>query len=447
MLRKERNIIEIVKDCALKAPGKWIVGLSGGADSVALAHILHLIGKDFLAVHCNFSLRGAESRRDMLFTEEFCKSLAIPLETTTFDAAKFAEDNKLSIEMACRKLRYDFWDGMLESGEFSRIAVAHHADDNIETMLLNLLRGTGIAGLRGMHSDTGRIIRPLLSATRKDIMDYIADNGLDYITDSSNLSSDYRRNYLRNIVLPDISAKWPSYRQSLEKTIHVLSEQEKIISNATDTVLQKNPGTLSYGDISKFPSPLTLLHAFASDKGFGISQIEEMASLACASEPDSQKHGRVWNGRYNYKIFSTPTGFQLADTSSDDICYSGTLPPGFKTETFNNTPEVFDMVKATPLSQLWIPDDISNYIFRHPQAGDRIEPLGMIHGSSLLSDIMKEARLTMQRRREIWVSQRKDNGKIIWVEGLKRSRTDLITVNHSQIYLISPIPGHKESYG
>lgn len=440
MEHNKRNIIEIVRKSALRAPGRWIVGVSGGADSIALAHILQRIGKDFLAVHCNFSLRGEESVRDMQFTRNFCESMRIPLETAVFDAARFAEENRLSIEMACRKLRYDLWDRMLSSGAFSRIAVAHHADDNIETMLLNLLRGTGVAGLRAMSHDTGRIIRPLLSVDRNEILNYLNENGLEYITDSSNLSSDYRRNYLRNIVLPEIEVKWPSYRRAISKTIRVVAEQEKIISHATEVIISKSPGNLSYSDITDFPSPLTLIHAFASRKGFGISQIEEMTSLACSPTDDSEKHGREWRGSDSYKIFSTTTGFQLVDISDDDIRYDGTLPPGFSVQIVANSPAVMNRVKSTPLTSLWLPNEISGYIFRHPAEGDRIEPLGMRYGSSLLSDIMKDARLSMKRRREIWVVQRKDNGKIIWAEGIKRSRNDLITDSDTQILLISPEP-------
>ena len=176
---------------------KVLVAISGGADSVALLHILLSIGYRCHAVHCNFHLRGEESIRDEQFVTTLCSKWKVPCEVVHFDTRNYAEEHKLSIEMAARELRYKEFERIRNDKELDVIAVAHHQDDAVETLLLNLIRGAGINGLTGIRMTNGYIVRPLLSLTRNEIIHYLNDIGQSYVTDSTNLTDEYARNKVR----------------------------------------------------------------------------------------------------------------------------------------------------------------------------------------------------------------------------------------------------------
>jgi tRNA(Ile)-lysidine synthase len=171
-----------------------LVALSGGADSVVLLRLLLRLGYRCHAVHCNFHLRGEESLRDEHFVTELCQALGVPCEVVHFDTTSYAAQHKLSIEMAARELRYREFERIRHERSLDAIAVAHHQDDAVETLLLNLIRGAGINGLTGMKVRNGHVVRPLLSLTRQEIIDYLDRLGQPYVTDSTNLTDEYARN-------------------------------------------------------------------------------------------------------------------------------------------------------------------------------------------------------------------------------------------------------------
>ena len=174
--------------------GKVLVALSGGADSVALLRVLLSSGYSCECAHCNFHLRGEESDKDELFVQHLCDRMGAKLHLAHFDTRSYASANKLSIEMAARELRYAWFEELRAQVGANAIAVAHHRDDSVETFLLNLLRGTGIDGLRGIPAHNGRVVRPLLQQSRADILDYLHAIGQDFVTDSTNLQDEYLRN-------------------------------------------------------------------------------------------------------------------------------------------------------------------------------------------------------------------------------------------------------------
>lgn len=219
-----------------------LCGLSGGADSIALVLALQAAGCDVKALHCNFHLRGEESQRDERFVSDFCRRRGIGLTVKHFDTAAAAEQTKESIEMAARRLRYAWFRQMAKqlSGETARpvyICVAHHADDNVETLLLNLIRGAGLHGLTGMRvvNDSG-IVRPFLQTTRREILALLEDWGETFVTDSSNACFCYRRNRIRHELLPLLREMNPSVDETLRRTMALLAEAEA-------TLLQKAPET------------------------------------------------------------------------------------------------------------------------------------------------------------------------------------------------------------
>ena len=192
-----------------------LVGLSGGADSVALLGVLVRLGYPCIALHCNFHLRGEESDRDEAFACEFAESLEVPFHKIDFDTISYAGERHLSIEMAARELRYAWFEEMRERLGGQATAVAHHRDDNVETVLMNLIRGTGIRGMSGIRPRNGFIVRPLLCVSREDILAWLADQGYAYMVDSTNLSDAYTRNFIRLNVLPLLEEINPSARNTI----------------------------------------------------------------------------------------------------------------------------------------------------------------------------------------------------------------------------------------
>ncbi len=243
-----------------------IAGISGGADSTALLIALKAANANVTAIHCNFHLRGEESMRDQFAVESLCKKHDVPLSVVDFDVEKFRCGRGISVEMACRDLRYEvFYKAMNTSGT-DRIAIAHNADDNIETLFINLFRGSGVTGLRAMLPDTGTLIRPLLNISRKDIEAYLIDKGETFVVDSTNLESDYRRNFIRNEIMPLIETRWPSVKKTILTTIENLRGEECVLRWAEKELLPKED-FLPMQSIFNSPNKFWLIYRFATKHG------------------------------------------------------------------------------------------------------------------------------------------------------------------------------------
>ena len=213
-----------------------LVALSGGADSVALLRLLLAVGCDCRALHCNFHLRGEESMRDERFVRELCERFEVPLMVRDFDVAAWQQNHGGSVEMACREMRYQWFEQERQRQQCGLIAVAHHADDQVETFFLNLMRGTGVRGLAGMKRLSGYIWRPLLGITRGQLLHYLEAIGQDYVTDSTNAQNEYRRNRLRNSVLPVIEHDFPNARARILDTMDNLNQDYNLFT----TLVQQN---------------------------------------------------------------------------------------------------------------------------------------------------------------------------------------------------------------
>lgn len=405
-----------------------LVAISGGADSVALLVAAHRIaprlGLRVEAVNCNFHLRGAESDRDSQFTAQLCQSLDIPLHSLDYDVEAFmASHPDLSLEMACRELRYSDFFRIMEQEGFDRVAVAHNSDDDIETMMLNMLRGSGIRGLKGMEQDNGRVIRPLLNVSRKEIEEYLQTLGIDYITDSSNLTSEFRRNFIRRNVLPLLETRWPAAKKTLSKTVGILKEESVIIedyyrrqlqelSPQKDTLLIYSEG-VSVGTVWRF------LEQFG-----GNPEIAE--EILSALDKDFEQ--RTWRLSERYEAVLERDRLFIVDSEEE------VLGPVFTWTPHEMSPELMAEVKANrDHNIIYLPSDESAYILRSPKTGDRMAPLGM-RGTRLVSDIISDARLDRRQKSQIRVLERKSDGEIIWVSGLKRSRHDLLSPSSPLIH-------------
>ena len=248
-----------------------LVGLSGGADSVALLSVLVRLGYACVALHCDFHLRGEESERDAAFARTFAESLGVPFYQTDFDTVAYAREHHLSIEMAARALRYAWFEELRERLGAQAIAVAHHRDDSVETVVMNLIRGTGIRGLIGIRPRNGFVVRPLLCVSRADIVAWLENQGIRYVTDSTNLSDAYTRNFIRLNVLPLLERINPSVREAIARSAEHLSAVASVyayeIARAREEVIVSE-GCLSIEALCRFPAPEAILYELLKEYGF-----------------------------------------------------------------------------------------------------------------------------------------------------------------------------------
>lgn len=270
---------------------KVLVAVSGGADSVATALCLKNIGLELIVLNCNFHLRGEESDRDFLFVREFCEIKDIPFTSIDFDVKEYMAIHKgKSIEMACRELRHEWFENNLLSTGFDRIATGHNADDNIETFFLNMLRGSGTRGLKGMTRDNGKIWRPLLSFHRKEILEYLESLNQGFVVDSTNLKSDFRRNFLRNEIFPLLRKEWQGFDSAMDKTISNISDENNLIEEFIKDNLPLPLQPLDVNKVITSKAPLLLLKRYIDPLGPFSSTIEEILAAIKANKP----HIRRW---------------------------------------------------------------------------------------------------------------------------------------------------------
>lgn len=410
----ERCVREAV---GVLAPGRdprdvrLLLGLSGGADSVALLLALRAARVDVRAVHCNFSLRGGESDRDERFVRELCLRLSVPLEVRRFDTRRYCSQRRLSLEEGCRSLRYDLFREEMARQGCVRVAVAHHADDNAETFLLELMRGAGLRGLKAMLPDNGEVVRPLLGCTRADITAYLESAGETFVVDSTNADIDFSRNFVRNEVMPLLATRWPSAAASIARSAECLREDFMLLLPLIQSTGAKD--RLDYSELESSGAPRSLLYYFISTVGGTRHTAGEMLDVWRRG-----RVGAVWH-LDGTDIVSGRRGFEK-------VAHACFRLPELEIETFAADADILRQVREPDGNRtLWLGEDPSDFRLRPRRTGDRISPLGM-KGSSLVSDIVKDAHLDAAESRGAVVLEHIPTGEIVWVPGLKRSRRHLI---------------------
>lgn len=372
------------------ADGPIIVGLSGGPDSVALLAILRDLGYDCIAAHANFHLRGDESNRDASFARRMALRLGARIEMTDFDIEAYRRDNGGSIEMACRSTRYDWMQELAARYGASAIAVGHHRDDNIETILLNLTRGTGIAGLTGMGLRRDNIIRPLLFTPREEIIAFLQNRGLDYVTDSTNGENDYLRNRLRNIAIPALTRAVSTAKEGIISSATRLDEAEAFYRRAIDAAIasaSKDEGSsISLPALKEQWGPSASLIIYEHLRADGISR--STAADMFKASPGARFDGREY--LYTIDLDGSLSRRRQGERVNPDFPFIISLLPidQFKPER-NPAVAYFDekVLEHKLTSRTW-------------QRGDRMHPFGMA-GSKLLSDLFVEARINADDRPDV----------------------------------------------
>ena len=422
--------------------GKYIVALSGGADSVSLLfvlkHLEHELGIDVEAAHCNFHLRGAESVRDEEFCKQLCERLSVPLHLIHFDTQAYADLHRVSIEMAARDLRYGYFENLRRDIEAQDICVAHHRDDSVETVLLNLVRGTGLRGLRGIQPRNGNIIRPLLSLSREDIVQYLGALGESYVTDSTNLHNDVKRNKIRLDVMPLLRELNPSVSQSIFESSLRVGEALKVFDEAMKqsiadvtatspshhlTISPPHHLVISVERLKQQPSPEYTLHEILSSYGFTSAQIEQIYGSL-----DTCSAGKIIASDSHELAFDRGSLLVQPRTNVADAVRSMRIP---ETGTYVFSDSLKIKVAAEDCGDDYVPSraadcvclDASNIKFpltlRHIEQGDRFVPFGM-NGMKLVSDYLTDRKKNVfEKRAQLVVTDAQQ--RIVWLVG---ERTD-----------------------
>lgn len=405
------SITESVKEVLGRhAHGRLIAAVSGGADSVALLRALLDAGCDVVVCHCNFHLRGEESDRDQAFVELLCSELGVRLETVQFDVERYMAEkgDSVSVEMACRDLRYRRFEEMRLRLGASHICVAHNSDDNAETFMLNLLRGTGIAGLRGMFEVNGRhIMRPLLRCSRRQIEDYLGRLGQTYVTDSTNLESLYRRNSIRLEIMPVIRRFFPGADAAISATIDNLGATERFYRQALEEKRRhySADGAIDLEAlINNEPEAALIIYEWFAPEGLTMSQAMDIVRRPIVTGRRYPLHAGSLITDRGRLLRADDTEPDLASTISYEIKPASEFNPV-------RDPDVayFD---ASVL-------DGGGWEVRSWREGDRLEPFGM-KGSRKVSDVLSDAKVPLDMKRRVPLLVK--DGRVLWVAGIRASR-------------------------
>lgn len=417
---------------------KLLLATSGGIDSMVLADLFLKNGLNFAIAHCNFNLRGTESNQDQQFVEQYCLKNNIPFFTTSFNTQKFAEDYQLSIQLAARKLRYEYFYELIKESHFDFVATAHHLDDSIETFFINLSRGTGIDGLTGIPMQNDKIIRPLLDFSRKDIENYASDNKLSWREDSSNTSDYYLRNKIRHHLTPILRELNPSFALSFQQTLKHLKQAQSLRDDASKIVYKKivedeaDFKKINLKELKILPNYKAYLYHWLQPLGFTAwEDIYNLVDAKTGKQIFSENHQLLKNRDFLIiapKTKHTDEKFIIERHTSEvnfniKLLFCKVSKPFFST---NKTIFVDDEKLRYPLT------------LRRWKTGDIFHPLGMNGKSKKVSKFFKDEKLSRIEKENTWLLCSNDD-EIIWIIGKRadeRFKINHTTKNILQIDLV-----------
>ena len=415
MLRRIQQFIE--KNQLLESRKLYLVGLSGGADSVALLLILRELGYRIEAAHCNFKLRGEESDRDEIFVRELCAHYNIPIHVIHFDTKEYANLHKVSIEMAARDLRYGYFRQLCKDINAEGVCIAHHRDDAVETLLMNLLRGAGIHGLTGIRPKNDIVIRPLLCVSRQEILEYLDSIGQSYVTDSTNLIDDVLRNKIRLRVLPLLEEIAPGATVNIDKTANYLREAEQVYEaemQREKSMLSIDAGEVSITELLQQPSPSAFLHEWLSPLGFNTSQTEQILH-AVNGEPGRE----FMSATHTLVVDRTSLLVEPIRPAmkSIKIPEAGTYRYDDATTYKIDITDEINISKSADVATIDADKVKFPLTIRPIENGDWFIPYGMT-GRKLVSDYLTDKKFSvLQKRRQLVLTDAL--GSIIWLVGCR----------------------------
>lgn len=398
------------------------LAISGGKDSVCMAHLLEEMQVPFVMVHVNFQLRGAESDADALFVREFgaklryCKSVFVK-EVNTI---AYATEHKMNTQLAAREIRYDYFEELKNEGHYTKLITAHHQSDLVETFFINLNRQSGINGLKSIPVKRDFYIRPLLAVSGQQVKDYIAANNISHREDASNASNKYARNKWRNEILPNVAERIPNFEQNAVGSIAMLQQENEVLTwlmeEKISALLTQNDNQLTIDSevLNTYPQGAVFLYRILDKYGFNYLQCEQILA-------NSKSTGAFFYSSTHQLLVDRTTFIvqksEAQDFSSIEIASAGTFTLGKHTIELKETSEMSfsDNPKEETVS---IPAELFPLTLRYWQEGDRIQPLGM-KGSKLLSDFFIDQKINMLEKHQTPLLCKGE--EILWVCGVRVS--------------------------
>jgi len=420
-----------------------IVAVSGGIDSVCLCHLLHLSGYSFAIAHCNFGLRGRESDLDEEFVKELAERYKVPFFVKSFDTTGFAEQNRISIQMAARSLRYQWFEELLSLHKADKVLTAHHRNDSIETFFLNLTRGTGIAGLHGIQARADIYARPLLFTTREEIKILTETHGLEWREDSSNKSTKYKRNFLRHNIIPQFSELNPNFTETITETIEKIALAEAVFGEQVEhfrsNVLKKNAGyySINIEKLKAYKHVLILLYEVLKTFHFNFNQCKEILS-ALDSGP-----GKKFISK-DYILIKDRSELVITRTETNTDNATGLINSDTEVFRFQSMTLYIRMYSASeyiikPNSDI-VALDMEKLRFpltiRYWQQGDHFQPLGMT-GTKKVSDLLINSKVPLNLKSHVCVLL--SDEKIAWVIGQRLDNRFKITPKTQKVMEVQAI--------
>jgi len=427
----DQFIAVIRKDKLFSLTDKLLLAVSGGVDSVVLCELCKQAGYDFIIAHCNFHLRGEESERDENFVKQLGEKYGVEVKVKGFDTEKYATENKISIQEAARALRYEWFevlvneelakDSVQHSPNTIHLLTAHHADDNNETLLMNFFRGTGLHGLTGIPVSFGHIKRPLLSFSKEELIQFAKECKLDYVEDSSNLSSKYTRNFFRNEIIPAISKVYPQVKENLQDNISRFKGIEKLYKFSVGQIIEKlckKKGTEIHIPVKQLMQydNQALIYEIISKYGFNEKQVDEVVKLAAS---DSGKY--MESPTLQYRIIKHRHWFIISpahSTESSTIVIEEKEPhilfEAGKLHIELSGKKASDRTGSGDTACLDANGISFPMVLRKWKTGDYFYPLGM-KKKKKLSRFFIDHKLSKSEKENTWVLE--SNKRIIWVLG------------------------------
>jgi tRNA(Ile)-lysidine synthase len=422
-----------------KEKDKLLLAVSGGVDSVVLSELCQQAGYDFAIAHCNFQLREADSDRDEKFVGKLGEKYNVPVHVVKFDTKAIAAERKLSTQEAARELRYSWFEEIREACGYQYILTAHHADDNIETVLMNFFRGTGIKGIRGIESKHGFVVRPLLFARRTELEEFLTGNKLDHVSDYTNEQDDYTRNYFRNKVIPFIEKSFPEVNENILANISRFKETAMLYHQAIEIHKKKllefkgNEVHIPVLKLKKTAPLHSIVYEIIKEYGFSSSQTDEVISLLDGESGkyvQSSSH-RVIKNRGWLIIApneSTESEIVIIDEIGNWQFALGNLRIE-TTSTSNFKPQTANFLASLDADEIKFP-----LLLRKWKQGDYFYPLGM-KKKKKLARFLIDQKLSKTEKEKIWIIEM--NKKIVWIVGHRIDDRFKITGNTTNVLRIT----------
>lgn len=427
----------------LQRENKFIIAASGGIDSMVLVDLCYKAGFEFALAHCNFMLRGDDSNKDASFVKEVAENLEIPCFVKEFDTLAFSRNNKLSIQESARILRYEWFEKLVSSGEFTQFATGHHFDDKIETFFINLFRGTGVSGLRSILPRNGKCVRPLLFATRSEITFYAQKNKIGFREDLSNDENHYTRNKIRHFVIPACEQAYPGFKKGFLTTFHNLTLSETLMKKETEKIIEKivrqedGKTIINIKQLQECEYIELILFEVLKSFNFNspaIHQIYRSVDGISGKKFYSETHVLI---REREQFVIRKRGFDslfhLDNPILIEIHNTAINSPVNLTFTLRMADSDFK-ISSDPNIALLDYDKLSfPLILRNSATGDTFSPLGM-KGKKKISDFMIDSKFSDEQKNQTFVIA--SDNEIVWLVGYRISEKFKITPGTKRIYKI-----------